>query len=187
MRAIGALLMILAASAPLAGTASPESIVSEKGEVRFTARYEGQPLDGVFRRFRVEMPVEPATGEPGGLRVVIATGSADMNDADVNQELRTTIFFDADRFPDAVFTSDTISRAPDGTYSAAGAIEVKGATYPLSVPFRLRDTGGARELTGEVSVSRLAWRIGLGEWAQTDLIADEVVVRFRVEFTGASP
>jgi polyisoprenoid-binding protein YceI len=187
MKTLAILLLTLLATASASNASALDTVVSDAGEIRFTARYEGQPLDGVFPRFRVELQVERPGGEPRGLRVTVATGSADMNDREVNEELKTPTFFDASNWPEAVFSSETIKSDPDGTYSAVGTIEVKGATLPLTVPFRLDDTGRERELTGEVSVSRLAWGVGLGEWAQTDLIADEVVVRFRVEFPGATP
>jgi polyisoprenoid-binding protein YceI len=187
MRALLLLLGVLAATASVTSASAAETRASSAGEIRFTARYEGQALEGVFRNFRVEMPVGSAAGEPLALRVSVMTGSADMNDVDVNAELKTPTFFDVASHPEAVFSSDTIEQMPDGGYTASGTITVKGVAHPLTVPFRLRATGAGRELSGEVSVSRLAWRIGLGEWAQTDLIADDVEVRFRIELPGATP
>jgi len=187
MSALRLLLLILFALAPSTGATATGTAVSETGEIRFVARYEALPLDGVFKRFRVEMTVDRATDEPRALRVVVATGSADMNDRDVNAELKTPAFFAAERFPEAVFSSPQIRREPDGSYVATGTLELKGASRPLTVPFRLSASTSGRELSGEVTVSRLDWNVGQGEWAATDRIAAAVEIRFRIEFAGEAP
>jgi len=41
------------------------------------------------------------------------------------------------------------------------------------------DAAGVRTVEGQFTMKRLPFRIGEGPWADTDTVADEVLVRFR--------
>lgn len=146
----------------------------------FSAWYEGEEIPGRFSRFDVTLTTDDATGEPIGLTVRIDVTSADMNDDEINRELAEPEWFDSAAFPGARFVADDIS-ASDGGYVATGRLRIKDVEQPLEVPFAWQPAGGRAMLNGSVDLSRLAWRVGVGEWSSEASLADRVRVRFEVE------
>ena len=172
-------LLILAAVSSHA--AEPRWLGSADGSrLDFSAWYEGEEIPGRFSRFDVTLTTDAATGEPSGLAVRIDVASADMNDDEVNRELAEPEWFDSTAFPAAQFVADDISAA-DGGYLAAGRLRIKDVERPLEVPFAWQPAGERAMLSGSVDLSRLAWRVGVGEWSSEASLADRVRVRFEVE------
>ena len=179
-----ALAMLFAASLiPLTSTplsAAGWESVAESSELRFVARYEDQPLDGRFRRFRVTVETDDSSLQPHLLRVVVDVGSADMNDREINDELTQADWFYVERFPQAVFQSERISPNGSSGLRAPGTLELKGIRAATSVPFTWQVNEGEAALSGAMTLSRGAWGIGMGEWENDDTIADTVELEFRV-------
>jgi len=48
------------------------------------------------------------------------------------------------------------------------------------VPFTARGDGGGLWLEGSVPLSRLAYQVGQGEWADTGTLPDPVLIRFKL-------
>ncbi|NNK37816.1 MAG: YceI family protein, partial [Xanthomonadales bacterium] len=161
-------------------TAADWQSLAQESELRFVARYEDQPLDGLFRRFSVTVTADEPGLAPTGLRVEVDVASADMNDREINDELTQADWFYTERFPQAVFQSDRIVEDGKGMLLATGTLQLKGRRHETSVPFSWRVEGDRAELSGKTVLSRLSWNIGAGEWASDEPIADTVELEFRV-------
>lgn len=153
--------------------------------LEFNAFYESESLPGTFRNFSVEARRDPSSGAPGFLKVTVNTASADMNDRDINDELKQTDWFDTSRYPGAVFEAGDIRRGGQMDFVASGRLLLKGIATDLEVPFYWEETADGAELRGAVSLSRRAWNIGMGEWEKDETIGDEVSLRFKVELRPA--
>jgi hypothetical protein len=46
-------------------------------------------------------------------------------------------------------------------------------------PFTVTEANQLRTVEGQFALRRLQFRIGEGQWSDTDTVADEVIVRFR--------
>ncbi len=152
---------------------------TDGSELRFAARYEGEEIPGRFARFYVQITTESAGGAPRTLIVEVAVASADMNDPEINEELSEPDWFDAGSFPVARFESDEIRRSAEGYY-AAGRLRIKGIEQALTVPFTWQLDGRGANLSGSVELSRLAWAVGSGEWANDSRLEDRVQVAYSV-------
>ena len=151
----------------------------------FSAWYESEQLPGRFNAFTVEVRRSPDHGNPTFLRVVVDMASADMNDADINDELKQADWFDTTAFPQAVFVSDTITENGRSGFTARGTLKLKGISLDLDVPFDWEATDDGAVMRGRLSLSRLAWQVGMGEWEKDETIADEVGLEFNVELLAA--
>ena len=76
----------------------------------------------------------------------------------------------------ALYTAASIAGS-GGRYVADGELEMKGIRKPLKVAFEWQQN----RIVGSVSFKRLAFDIGTGEWAQTELLSDDVELRFDVQ------
>jgi polyisoprenoid-binding protein YceI len=175
----GALSALLVAGPLAAAGTAGWSFARTNSSLEFSGRYEDIELSGSFREFTVQLEFDD-NGKPGLLRVLVNTNSIEMNDSDINQELRKQDWFNTAVNGQASYESSSIERSDDGNFIASGILNLKGSSHPVDVPFAWQQQGAEASVRGELQLLRLQWNIGIGEWADTSLIADEVEVRFQV-------
>lgn len=171
--------LLLGAAAVADARAAEWRSADEGSELLFTAYYEGEALAGRFQRFRVALETDDETGEPRSLVVEVQTGSADMRDREINEEIGEPDWFDVETFPTARYESQTF-HAQDTRYMATGRLRLKGVERALEIPLELEFAEGAGRLTGAVRLSRLDWQIGTGEWSNDASLSERVDLRWNV-------
>jgi hypothetical protein len=55
------------------------------------------------------------------------------------------------------------------------------------VPVSVVQAGANSTATGTFTIQRLAFKVGEGEWADTQIVANDVAVRFKLALTGLPP
>jgi len=175
------LLLLVATTGPCQAAEDRWQSITARSELQFIAYYENQPLEGRFGRFIVSLSTDEKSGQPALLRVEVDVTSADMNDREINDELSQADWFDSGTFPQAIFASHSIVQISEGQFTARGALTLKGIELALDVPFNWQAKENSAEIGGSMQLSRLAWKIGLGEWSGEDIIADTVQLKFKVD------
>jgi polyisoprenoid-binding protein YceI len=191
MRAIrfaaGLLAPLLLASAAQAQSVAPAKLVAAQSEVTFQVRQSGVPIDGRFKRFDAQLALDPKAPQTGSVTVSIDTGSATVGFAESDVELPRAPWFNAAKFPHAVFQSSAISALGGGRFEVKGKLELKGTSRELLVPVTIVQNGPQSTATGEFVVRRLDYNIGENEWTDLSLVANDVRVRVKLVFTGLGP
>ncbi|NIR59978.1 MAG: YceI family protein [Gammaproteobacteria bacterium] len=182
MRALATVLALL----PVPASAADWTMISETSRLEYVARYEGEPAPGRFHRFDVRVAFDPRRPREGRLHVTVALASVDMQSADINETIVEPPWLDVAGHPRAEFTSETITRTGDGRFVARGTLRLNGVTHELDVPFQWRRHDARATLSGEVTVNRMDFGIGIGEWSSGRTIDLEVVVRYEVELERAT-
>lgn len=144
--------------------------------LEFVADYVGADVPGRFGRFDVDLDFDPESTEAGQLVVRVDVSSLDMGDADLTTTVSERAWLDAASFATARFSSEEIVATRDGRYEAAGTLELKGLTQPVTVPFEWRRDGNAASMRGEVVLRRLDYGIGVA----VEEVGNDVRVRFVV-------
>jgi polyisoprenoid-binding protein YceI len=90
--------------------------------------------------------------------------------------LPDTPWFSAAKYPKATFVTHTFKALGGNRYVAAGDLTIKGVTKPLTLPFTLVITADTAKMNAAVSLNRLAFGVGQGEWATTQVIPAAVQV-----------
>lgn len=148
--------------------------------LEFIATFEKTAAPGVFREFDTRLRFEADKPEAGKLDVTVKVTSADMKSGDVNRAIRGPEWFDYTRFPQAEFHAEDIRRVAPGRYLARGVLTLKGMKKELEVPFTWQESANTATMEGELSVERLQFGIGTGEWANGNTIGLGVRVKFSV-------
>ena len=91
------------------------------------------------------------------------------------------------KFPQATFQSSGIKAAGPGRFEVTGKLAIKGATQDVVVPVQLTQAAGSSTATGSFTIKRLEFKIGEGEWADTSMVANDVLVRFKLVLAGLAP
>jgi polyisoprenoid-binding protein YceI len=96
-------------------------------------------------------------------------------------------WFDSAHFPQASFQSTAIKASGAGKFDVGGKLVIKGWSQDAVVPVVLTQSGGQSVASGSFTLKRLAFKIGAGEWADPSLVADDVVVKFKLTLAGMPP
>lgn len=162
-----------------------QKLVPSQSEMTFVAKQLGVPLDGKFGKFDAQVALDPKKPEAGKVAFSIDLGSAVVGDAETIKELKKPEWFNVGKFPTATFTSSSIKPAGSGKLEVAGTLSIKGTGQPLTVPVTLTPgSGGATFAQGSFTLKRIDFRIGEGDWADVSIVANDVVVKFKLAFTG---
>jgi len=175
---------MLAVAVPAAAQA-PKKIDRAKSSIRFVSKQMNVPVEGQFKRFDATVAFDPAKPEATKAEFEVDLASIDMGSEEGDTEAKRKPWLNIEVFPKATFVADSVKASGPGKYVATGKLTIKGISQPITAPFTLADSAGARVVEGQFPLKRLQFKIGEGPWADTDTVADEIVVRFR--FTLPNP
>ncbi len=138
------------------------------------------PVESSFKRFDARIDYDAAHPDKASARVDIDTASFDMGQADYNKEIAKKEWFNSAQFPKASFVSSSIKPAGGGKLSVTGKLTIKGKTADVSFPLSVKAEGGKQVFEGQLPIKRRAFNVGEGEWQDTSIVADDIVIKFRV-------
>lgn len=172
--------LLLAAALLPAPAAQAATLQPEKSDLSFTFKQMGVPVDGKFRKFEAQLDFDAKKPEAGKIAFTVDLGSVSLGDASFDAEVAKAPWFDTKRNGRATFVSTAIKPTGAGKYDVAGKLTIKGAVRDVVVPIAL--SGGVA--SGSLPIKRLDFKIGDGEWADTSVVANDVVVKFKLAFAG---
>ena len=164
----------------LAAGAVPLKTDPARSTITATFKQMNVPVEAKFRTFSAQLDYDAAKPEAARASVDIDTASLDLGDPDMNREVAKKDWFNSAQFPKASFVSSAIKPAGPGKLSVTGKLTIKGRSANVSFPLTVRQEAGKQLFEGALPIRRLAYNIGDGEWKDTSMVADEVVIRFRV-------
>ena len=189
LAALGVSMLTTAAMAATAAAANNAvKVLPAESEIRFTTRQMGVPVDGRFERFSAQIALDPKAPGSGSVGFSIDTASARFGAPELDGEVPKPTWLSAVRFPAATFQSTAIKATAPGRFEVSGNLAIKGASRDIVVPVQITQSGAGNAqsstATGSFTIRRLDFKIGEAEWADTSLLANDVVVQFRLKLTG---
>ena len=163
-----------------------QKLLPAQSEISFVSRQMGSPVEGRFRSFDAQVALDPKQLGAAKIVLVVDLASAALGSTETETELRRPDWFDVKKFPQASFTSSAVKPAGAGRLEVVGTFSLKGRSRALSVPVTLTQAGGTTTATGAFTVRRLDFKVGDGDWTDTDLIANDVQVKFKLALTGVA-
>ena len=172
------LALVLAALAlpRLAGAQSLRfRIQPEASEISFRATSRLMNADGHFSRFSGEVMVDPGALTSGRITLSIDAASLDTGIEMRDNHLRSSDFFDVERFPTVAFQSLRIEAAGSRA-TVVGRLTLHGVTREVAVPIDVQITSTALVASGEFIVNRGEYAIRYNSFVNP--IGNEVRVAF---------
>jgi len=154
-----------------------------KSSVSAVFKQMSVPVEGKFKRFTAQIDYNSAKPETSKANMDIDVASFDLGDAEFNKEAQKKEWFNGPQFPKATFVSTALKPAAGGKLDVTGKLTIKGKTMDVGFPINVKQEGNAQVFEGALPIKRLAFNIGEGEWKDTSMVADEVVIKFRVVAT----
>lgn len=188
MKYVTRLLLALAALAAVpvaqAGCWTPLPAASK---ISFDIDQAGAPMQGTFADYSGLICIDSGKPSTDRIEVQINMASVDTQLPELNKALRGPDFFDVANWPDAKFVSDSVRKTGTDEYEVSGKLTLRNVTHQIQVPFTLhQNAAGNSELTGHLSIKRLDYDIGLGQWKDTRWVGNQVTVNFDVSLKPSS-
>ena len=190
LRALGvatACLMLTTLCPPASAAEPAVTLVAPQSEVGFTIKQMGVPVSGRFKRFAVQTNFDPKSPQTSQVTLRFELASATVS-ADADAELGKPDWFATAKFPQATFQSTGIKALGSGKFEVAGKLSIKGNSRDVVVPMQLTQAHAANALvstvTGGLTIKRLDFKVGEGDWADTSFVANDVQVKFKLVLQG---
>ena len=89
-------------------------------------------------------------------------------------------WFNAKAFLAARFVSTKVRALGDHRFEVQGKLTIKGQTQDVSAPFTFKPEGASGVFDGAFTLKRLDYAIGEGPWADIDIVANDIQIRFHI-------
>ncbi len=151
---------------------------TDQSKLGFIALQAGAEFEGRFRTFRSDISFDENDLARSRVNIEIDISSVDTENADRDRSIVSKEWFDVATHPKALF--ETVSIKPDGkgAYVADARLTMRGITKAVKLPFKVDISGDQATAAGELSVNRLDFAIGQGQWAATTVVGDKVRIFF---------
>jgi polyisoprenoid-binding protein YceI len=150
--------------------------------------------DGSFKDFTGSLSYDPASPADTRVDLTVYTASIDTRNAEHNELLKSSDFFDVADFPTMHFVSASTAALPDGTFSMTGDMTIRGVTKRMTIPVRLKhdsvgghQSGALFESTFQIDRTEFGLN-GLPKWHGVKVsISKKVDVHIAIATTLATP
>jgi polyisoprenoid-binding protein YceI len=174
----------LLAAACASGAAPSYTIAPAQSSLSFIGIQQGEKFTGRIPGFDAKVRYAPDDLPGSGLDVTIRVASIDTKSPDRDATLAGADWFDFAKFPTATFRTVAIRATPAGPVADAD-LTIKGVTRRILFPFTWAASGAAATLDARVTLNRLDFGIGAGEWADDSMVGRKVEVMVHLALTAA--
>ncbi|PXW75178.1 cytochrome b561 [Blastomonas natatoria] len=158
-------------------------VVGKGGTLGFSARWNGEPVDGRFARWTANILFSPEALDGSKIDVSIDLGSVDTGDGQRDGTLTGSDFFDTGKFARATYRASKFKALGGNRYRADGTLTLRGVSKQVPLTFTLDITGNKARAKGSATIDRTSFGVGQGDYASTAEIAGPVAVSFDFQAT----
>lgn len=161
------------------------AIVADQSRLAFEAVQYGQPFKGDFA-FDGRIVFDPDHLDRSLADISIDIGSIKTGSDDRDAQAVSAEWFDAKAFPKARFVAEKFESTGANQFAAHGQLTIRDVTLPVSFPFTLtieKKEHGERmaQMNAELTLNRLDFGVGSGQWKSTEAIGDAVKISISVQ------
>lgn len=162
--------------------------------LNFSVTHFFTPVNGKFHDYTSEIYFSPDNLEESSINVEVMVNSIDTNNEKRDGHLQSDDFFNAEQYPKMTFTSNKITSEGDNRFIAHGELTIKDVTKEVQLPFTLlgvkdhpmKENTKVAGIKGSLSIDRTDYDVGVGDWAATAVVGDEVNIDFALELNTPS-
>jgi len=182
MRVFGFLCFVTVLTASPALAEPPVWAVDHaESRLGFLADQDGSEVEGWFESWTAEIRFDPEDLAASSIKVVIEMASVETGSSDQEFELRSEGLFAVEAYPTGRFETLEIVSTGDNAYEARGELTLRETTRAVTLPFTLVIDGDRAEAEGGLTIQRLDYGVGQGDWEDPSLVADPVEIFFEID------
>lgn len=157
--------------------------------LNFSVRHFFTPVNGRFNDFQADILFDTEDLDNSRLDVTIPVESINTQNEKRDNHLKSEDFFNAAEWPDIRFESHTIEQTGENQYVAHGSLTIRNETRSFELPFELlgimdhpmKENTKVAGFTASTTLNRTDFGVGVGDWAATMVVGDEVDIQLNVE------
>ncbi len=154
------------------------SLKAGNSAVSAVASIMGEATEISFPESTVTASIDPSDLPSSSLSATVETASVTSTNLQVQGPLPDADWFDSATHPQATFISDDITGAADGSYLVTGTLSIKGIDQKKTFTLSIQDTDGNKKASGEFTIDRSAYQLGLESQPNDDYVSNDVVIAF---------
>ena len=175
-----ALFSTLALATSAAQAVEYNQVQADKSQIAFGYQQMGVSMDGSFKTFSSQLRFDPAAPEAASAAIEVELASVDTGSAEGDEEVARKTWFNTPDFPKARFESTSVRALGGNQYEVAGKLTIKGTTRDVVVPATFTPQGDTGVFECSLTIQRGDFSIGEGAWKAFDIVANDVVIKFRI-------
>jgi len=153
--------------------------------LRFSFEQAGANNNGRFGKYTPDITFSADNLAASKIDTTIDVTSLDTGDKERDDTLKSADLFDVAKYPKARFVSSKITLVGGGRYEAQGKLTIRNVTKDLKLPitFQTKEEKGkvVGYMTGRVTIKRLEYGVGQGDWKSTEWVKDDVLITFSLK------
>jgi len=169
-------------------------IDSAHSDINFSITHFFTPVNGSFNSYNADILFDPNDLANSSIDVQIDVASVDTKNGRRDNHLQSEDFFNAEKWPHLTFKSESIRKTGENSFVADGKLTIKDTTTDFSLPFTLlgvmdhpmQENTQVAGITAETRLNRTDYGVGVGDWAATMVVGDEVTINLNLELTHKS-
>lgn len=151
-------------------------IVPARSKLQFRTTMYGAEFTGDLADFGGTIVFNPDDLSNARADIRINMAKVATGDADRDSNIGGPAWFDSAVFPESRYEADKFEKAEGNNYVAIGNLTIRGKTMPVVIPFTLDITGDTARMKGDVTLNRLDYGMGEGEWEDEKTVGHDVEV-----------
>ncbi|MEJ2795226.1 YceI family protein [Iodobacter sp. LRB] len=163
-----------------------QTLVTQKSKIDFSFKQMGVTVDGGFKNFSAKVDFDPGKPEKAQAEINVDLASIDVGGSDGNTEAKKKPWFDVASFPKATFVASSIKALGNNKFEAKGKLTIKGISRDVSTQLTAKPEAGNLIVEGNLPILRLQYKLGEGVWADTETVADQVIIKFKIALAGTA-
>lgn len=159
-------------------TAAPAWVIDKAASsIGFEFTQYGQAVSGSFGDFDGSIRFDAANLPESLADIRIQAASLITGESGRDEQAQGGDWFNAAAFPEIRFTSKNFTHQDGNHYSAAGSLTIRDVSKDVTLPFTLDIQGARAVMKADLTLNRLDFGVGQGEWAATDTIGGDVKIK----------
>ncbi len=181
--------MLLFSLLGLTGASAAETWELDREASRIEMIGTADGREAVTRVEDFDVDLDGDLDQPGEGHVVLTLRSESITGGNdiVDGMLHGHNWFDVENYPEIVLRSTDIQAPAAGELRIEGELELRGETYPLTVPVNWTRQGDRVSVNGRLTLDRTDFDMGRGAWRSEGTVKHEVHVDFTIELLAPSP
>ena len=174
---------VTAASVSTVYAVEYNQIQPAKSSVTFQYKQMGVSMDGKFKKFTAQLNFDPEQSAKAKASMDIDLSGIDTGSVEADGEVTGKAWFNTKAFPVARFVAGNVKALGGNRYEIPGKLTIKGQTLDIIVPASFTPQGKTGVFDGSINIRRGDFNIGEGAWSKFDIVANDIVVKFRITAT----
>ncbi|HEU4839312.1 MAG TPA: cytochrome b/b6 domain-containing protein [Micavibrio sp.] len=152
------------------------AIVPAQSKLQFRTTMYGSEFTGDLPDFNGTIIFNPDDLSTARADIRINMVKVTTGDADRDSNISGEVWFASASFPQARYEAVKFEKAEGNNYVAIGNLTIRDKTMPVVIPFTLDIAGNTAHMKGDVTLNRLDYGMGEGEWEDEKTVGHDVEV-----------